>query len=272
MDNLQQFFRSTAWSMEKPSAYGPFHLLVMLVGFSLCVLLAWRLRNVSERGNRIVLLSVGLFLLVSEVYKQLFYVFVVQPDLGRGVSYPWWIFPFQLCSIPLYFCLIAPMLKKGTVQKSLYNFLMSFNMLGGFIAFFEPSGLFHEYVTLTAHALIWHMMLVFVGVYLLLSGRGGIEKKDFLQSCGVWLALCGVALILNFSLWEVSGQDIHMFFLGPGHSSIIVFKQISMTCGWVVCTLIYIPVVAIGSWLLWLGFRAIRLALNRRQQPETITQ
>jgi hypothetical protein len=271
VDTLQNLLRATDWAMEKPSAYGLFHILVMLGGFSLCVLLAWRLRNVSERGNRIILLAVGLFLLVSEVYKQLFYVFVVQPDLGRGISYPWCIFPFQLVSIPLYFCLIAPLLKKGAVQKSLYNFLMTFNMLGGFIAFFEPSGLFHEYVTLTAHALIWHMMLVFVGVYLLLSGRGGIEKKDFLQSCAVWVVLCGIALTLNFSLWDVSGQDIHMFFLGPGHSSIIVFKQISQMFGWVVCTLVYIPIVALGAWLLWLGFRAIRLALNRRQQQKTVT-
>ena len=159
---LSSFLTETAWMMEKPKAYGLFHLCFMLIGFFLCGFLAWKLRNLGEKGTRRVLLTVGVFLAVSEIYKQLFYTYVI-----GGGHYQWWIFPFQLCSIPMYFCLILPFIKQGKISRAMYTFLMTYNFLGGMISFFEPSGLFHEYWTLTLHALIWHMMLVFLGLLLL---------------------------------------------------------------------------------------------------------
>ena len=123
--------------MEIPPAYGAFHLIFMLSAFALSAFLAWRLRGVGDKGNKRIFLSVGIFLLVSEVYKQLMYCLVVDP----GGDYHWGEFPFQLCSMPMYFCVIIPLLKPGKVQKAMYNFLMMYNFLGGFIAFFEPSGM-----------------------------------------------------------------------------------------------------------------------------------
>ena len=69
---------ATAWEMTKPAAYGPFHLTFTAVGVFLCILIAHKLRHVSERGNQIVLFSVGMFLAVTEIYKQLFYTFYLE--------------------------------------------------------------------------------------------------------------------------------------------------------------------------------------------------
>ena len=111
MQFLEKLIEATAWGMEKPPAYGGFHLTFTFVGLAVCILLAYLLRNTGERGNRIVLWSVGGFLALTEIYKQLFYYFYIGDH-----SYQWWIFPFQLCSVPMYLCLIAPFLKKGKVQ------------------------------------------------------------------------------------------------------------------------------------------------------------
>lgn len=244
---LDRFMTATAWEMTPPKAYGPFHLIFTFVGVFLCILIAWRLRNLGERGNKILLCGVGAFLMLTEVYKQLFYYHYI----GNG-SYQWWIFPFQLCSVPMYFCVIAPFLKKGKVQSGMYHFMTTFNLLGGLMAFIEPSGIIHGYWTLTLHAFIWHMTLVFVGFYLLASGRYAQTRKDYLSAMVTFLCLCVVAFSINLIFRDVSGGSINMFFVGPSNSSLIVFKQISEACGWYVSTLLYIPTVCLGAYILFL--------------------
>ncbi len=244
---LRDLIEATAWEMEKPKAYGTFHLTFTLVGFVLCVFLAWRLRNLGEKGSRRLLLGVGAFLIVTEIYKQLFYYY----HIGGG-SYQWWIFPFQLCSIPMYFCVIAPLLRRGKLQHAMFCFMTTFNLLGGAISFAEPSGLVHEYWTLTLHAFLWHMCLVFVGFYLIASGRGARTLRDYRYAAITFGVLCVVAFGINLSLFNVSEGSINMFYVGPRNSPLIVFKQISEAAGWYVSTLLYIPAVCLGSFLIFL--------------------
>lgn len=248
IETIRALLSPTAWEMEIPRTYGLFHILVMVIGFSGCFFLAWRLRNLDERKNKAMILGFGIFLVVCEIYKQLMNEVVLYPNDG----YNWGNFSFQLCSIPMYLCLMIPMLKPGNLRRSLYSFLMTYNLLGGFIAFFEPSGLFHGHVTLTAHALIWHMLLVFLGAYIALSGRGCRDIRDYRRATVLFLVLCAVAFGINCGFWEISNHQIKMFFIGPGNSPIIVFKQISEWFGWYVSTLLYIPVVCLGAYLIYL--------------------
>jgi len=247
MQFLEKLIEATAWPMERPASYGPFHLIFTFVGLALCILAAYLLRKTDERGNRIVLWSVGGFLAITELYKQLFYYFYIGDH-----SYQWWIFPFQLCSVPMYLCLIAPFLKKGKVQSAMYHFMTTFNLLGGAIAFAEPSGLTHEYWTLTLHAFVWHMLLVFIGFYLIASGRGAKTMKDYGSSVVVFLCLAVVAFVINLIFWDVSQGSIKMFYVGPAESPLIVFKDIAKACGWYVCTAVYLPAVSAGAFLVFL--------------------
>ena len=50
----------------------------------------------------------GIIMLVSEIWKQYTLTFV----LGQG-HYNLWYLPFQLCSIPMYVCLLIPWVKKS---------------------------------------------------------------------------------------------------------------------------------------------------------------
>lgn len=254
---LDSVISATGWTMDVPKAYGLFHVLFMVIGFSVCALLAWRLRNIGHKANRIILLSIGIFLLLCELYKQLFYYYYLNED-----TYEWGIFPFHLCSIPMYLCIIAPLLKPGKLQKALYSFMMLYNLLGGGIAFLEPSGLLHGYWTLTLHALIWHMLLVFVGLYLYFSDRGGHTINDYRAATVVFLCLCALAFTINLSLRSISDGKINMFFIGPSNSPIIVFKQISELFGWYVSTALYIPAVCLGSYLCFLP----KYYLNKKRQ------
>ena len=244
---MDKFMAATAWEMTPPPAYGAFHLSFTFIGVALCILISYKLRNLGERGHKTVMLCVGLFLVITEIYKQCFYYFFREDH-----EYNFSIFPFQLCSVPMYLCLIAVFLKPGKIRDGIYGFMTTYNLLGGIMAFIEPSGITHKYWTLTLHAYLWHMSLIFIGVYLIMSGHFAKTKKDYIYATVTFLVLCAVAFTINVSLWEVSAGKINMFFVGPRNSSLAVFKDIAKNFGWYVSTLIYIPTVALGAYLIFL--------------------
>lgn len=244
---LERVMRASAWEMTPPPYYGTFHLTFTFVGIAVCILLAYFLRKTGEKGNRVVLLSTGLFLILTEIYKQIFSYYI----LGNG-SYQWGKFPFHLCSVPMYLCVIAPFLPKGRVRDGMYYFMTTFNLLGGLMAFIEPSGITHPYWFMTMHAYIWHMTLIFIGAYLIASGRFAKTMKDYRFAVVCFVILCAVAFGINLAAWKVSDGGINMFFVGPRNSSLVVFKQISERFGWYVSTLLYIPTVCLGAFLVFL--------------------
>ena len=244
---LDQFFETMAVTMTPPQAYGVFHITYTLFGFLLCALLAWRLRNVTDRTAGRILFGIGLFLGLSEVIKQFFYYYVIMDN-----AYSWGDFPFQLCSIPMYMCLIAPFLKPGKVQRGMYSFMVLYNLLGGAISFTEPSGLLHGHWFLTIHALMWHMLLVFIGLFLCFSNRGGNQLGDYHTATVTFLVMAACAFGLNCFVQYGLGEQMNMFFVGPGNSPLAVFSSFSKWFGWYVNTIIYIFAVCLGAYLIFI--------------------
>ena len=247
LSTLDAFFESVAWPMERIPAYGPFHILYTLIGFALCAFLAWKLRKVSDKTAGGILFSLGLLLALSEVFKQFFYFFVMMPN-----RYSWHDFPFQLCSVPMYMCLIVPWLKPGKLQRGMFSFMVLYNLLGGAISFTEPSGLLHEHWFLTIHALVWHMLLVFIGLFLCFSKRGGNRISDYKGATWTFIALCAIAFAMNCFVQFVLGESMNMFFVGPGNSPLAVFSLFSEWFGWYVNTAIYIFAVCLGAYIVFL--------------------
>ena len=247
LDTLDAFFESVSWPMDPFPSYGAFHILYTVIGFIVCGISAWKLRNFSEKTARRILFSIGLVLAVSELFKQLFYYFVMMEN-----RYSWGDFPFQLCSIPMYLCLIVPWLKTGKLQRGMYSFMVLYNLLGGAISFVEPSGLLLDHWFLTIHACVWHMLLVFIGLFICFSKRGGNLQSDYKGATYTFISLCGIAFALNCFVQFGLGEGMNMFFVGPGNSPIIVFKQFSEWFGWYINTPIYIFAVCLGAYLVFL--------------------
>ena len=243
---LDSFFESMAWRIEAPPAYGAFHILYTLIGFAVCGFTAWKLRNASSKVIGRILFFCGLVLILSEIVKQFFCYYVIADN-----TYNWGTFPFHLCSVPMYLCIIAPWLKPGKTQRAMYSFMVLYNLLGGAISFTEPSGLLQSHLFLTAHSCIWHMLLVFVGLLLCFSKQGGTTKHDYKTATVTFLVLCGIAFVLNCVVQFVFDGHMNMFFVGPGDSSIVVFKQISQLFGWYVNTPIYIFAVCLGAYIIF---------------------
>lgn len=256
---LEQWIFATAWPMTPPAAYGPFHLLFLVFGLGGSAMLAWILRRCGAVCCRRILLSAGLFLMVCETYKLLFYYYVI----GQG-HFQWWVFPFQLCSIPMYLCVAANLTRREAVRSAIYTFLCTYNLLGGFLALLEPSGLSHDYWTLTLHGFVWHTLLVFLGLFLILSGNGPRSLRDFGRATALFLLLCGIAFCINAALFNVSNGKINMFFVGPANNTIVVFRDIAARFGWYAATAVYIPCVCLGAGLI---FAVLRLLTQKSRIP-----
>jgi len=241
---IKALLTCTAWEMTKPKPYGMLHWLILLLGLPVCYIAARRFaRREQSRGDG-VLFGVGLILGVTELYKQLFHYYII-----NNGAYDWSIFPFQLCSVPMYLCLLLPLLPVCPLRQVVYDFMFTYNLLGGIMALLAPPGLCHEYWTLTAHAFLWHLLLVFLGLYLGMSGRARPDRTAFARATALFLVLCVIAFSINLELWEVSEGTANMFYIGPRNSPQPVFKIIAARFGWYVGTAVYLPAVSLGAWL-----------------------
>lgn len=180
---MENFLNATAWTMAEPKPYGLFHIVMLLVGIPVSIALAWKLRRVSDRSYHRILFAIAVILLLSELYKQLFHFYVMD-----NKTYDWWIFPFQLCSLPMYLCAILPFMKKSRWLIPLETFLMDFNLLGGLMALLVPDGLMHPYITLTLHAFVWHFLLLFVGCFIGFSRHGDTSLSGFIKPFRFYLS------------------------------------------------------------------------------------
>lgn len=251
---MTRFLHWTAWKMDMPAAYGPFHIICTALLLAITIFAAWRLRNTTEKQNRLVLITVGGFLLITEVYKILFHI-VVDP-YGWGF---WGVFPFQLCSVPMYLSIICAFLRKKHINHWLYEFMFAVNMFGGLMAFIEPSGIQHTYVTLTAHAYIWHMLLIFLGLYLYLSKRACMDRFSYIKAAVVYLASCALAQGLNL----IFAGKINCFYISPYiQSPLAVFKDIYAACGWFVNMLLLILALLIASAVVYYIGYFLRVKFN----------
>ena len=81
----------------------------------------------------------GFLMLLSEIWKQYCLTYIINDQ-----TYNWWYFPFQLCSIPMYVCLILPWCNSPRIRGVLLAFLMDFGLLGGIFTFLDTTGMYYS--------------------------------------------------------------------------------------------------------------------------------
>lgn len=253
MSFLECLLRLTAWPMTPPVLYGPFHLLAAFVGSAAAIWAAWlfspkdhpntNTRIHQQKFDRIMLIS-GVILLIGELYKQLMNFYVVNDHV-----YDWWIFPFQLCSLPMYLCPLLIMIHNEKRHRILCTFLLDFNMMGAVATFIDPSGIFHSYWTLTLHGILWHLMLIFVGFVIIFSHEADLTTRGFLRTLPLFAFFCLAAEVLNGILHRFSAANL--FYISPWEMSTqLLFGDIDRILGRPIGILLYILAMAAGAWLI----------------------
>ena len=224
-EGLRCILEITAWRMETPQMFGALHLALLSAAVCLPVFGVMRAKRLSSDRCVRLLTVCGWVLVILELYKQLFLFFVVH----NGV-YDWWYFPFQLCSVPMYLCILLPLIVRSELLKSaVLNFLASFTFVSAVAALVYPEDFLRSYVTLTLHGFIWHGILLFISLTSALTGIAALTKQGFARSVVLFISLCFVAVFINIyaepamaaahSAGLLSDQYAAMFYLNPYHLS-----------------------------------------------------
>src|SRR5574344_34970 len=140
-------------------------LSITIPGFILCIfflVLGIRFRNNKKAAN-ITVFCLGLLLLSTELYKQ------ICRNMMRGMQfgeYAFEIFPWQICSIPMFISLLMPLFRRRG-RDTLFMFMGVYSMMGGFFALFaNQQGLFGwGDVGIYVQTILWHVVLLWLGFF-----------------------------------------------------------------------------------------------------------
>lgn len=218
----------------------------------------FRLRSLPDRTADRILFACGLFLAVSETYKQLFLYYFINHR-----SYDWWFFPFQLCSLPMYLCLLLPFIKDRTVKTTLYTFMQDYNLLGGIAALLVPEGFLGIHWTLSVHGYVWHTMLILIGIFIFLTGRSALSGKGFARTIPVFVICCCIATLIN--IYAPGHGRADMFYISPYYPTTqIIFHDIALRIGILPANLLYLAVICLGGYVVHRAFRRISRILYHK--------
>lgn len=207
----------------------------------------------------------GIVMLLSEIWKQHCITFIINEH-----SYNWWYFPFQLCSIPMYLCLLLPFMPVK-IREVFLTFLMTFGLMGGSFTFFDTSGLHYSYAPLTVHSYLWHVLLIVIGISAgLCQNTRRLSRRNlrpetwetkntagtFSGSVLCYLVCCIIATVFNIIFHSYG--TINMFYISPYYAmEQKVFKNIALFTGNTAGIFIYIATNIIGAYLIYLIWRKV---------------
>ena len=207
-------------------------------------------RKMSASTERKIFGGAGIFLLGTEIIKQLMLTFVV-----NGGKYYWWYFPWQLCSIPMYVCLIAAATKKKGVFDACLSYLATFGLMGGIAAFFDTTGFVLTHPLLTVHSYVWHFVIIGVGIF------AAARRKSFyfLPALLIYLGSAAIAEIINVAAYDAGLRPINMFYISPRYDfTMIVLKELVPVIGNTWTIVVYIITCIAGAFLLNAGEKFLR--------------
>ena len=291
-------------------------MLIFLSGLAAAALAAWLACRLPLKKQNLLLNLLAVLFPLSEIWKQLLLTW------ANGGVYRWWYFPFQLCSMPLYLLplrqllllrlrqlhalrlrqshalhlrqLLALRLRRvpllSWLSSVLTDFLADFGLLAGLFAFADQTGMRYPLPALTLHSYLWHFAMIFLGLFLILSGQhsrsssaarqgsayapgqplsrsrraaheNGGEKvrksSGFLPAAILFLILAGIAELLNFLLR--SKGSIDMFYISPWEPSTqVVLRDIAARLGRGPEILLYLGLILLGAGLIHLCAAAFR--------------
>lgn len=196
----------------------------------------------------------GCAMFISELIKQLLLTFVV-----GGGHYDWWYFPFQLCSIPMYFLPLYRYLKSIQVKLVVLTFFMTYSLLGGVAVFFDTSGMHYSLAILTVHSYLWHILLIIIGVFsgVLLLKNTYPSPTLFLRATLLYGVCCMIAAFLNRII--SSFTNINLFYINPlFRMNQVFFRCIADQFGNTAGIACYLAGAVLGAFILYLFWNAIR--------------
>lgn len=201
-----------------PGAFSWFHLIWLVIMIVVCIALGLTVaRKRDQKADRIVVSVFSAILIVCEVFKQFFW-------FEFYGYYRFEIFPFQFCSVPIYVAFFASVIPWDNVRDICYRFLSFYGIIGGLAVMLIPNAVLYTYfVPMSIHAMLWHTVLVVMGVYLIISRGYGKNICEMYVPAIMFLCFVALAIIGNVLVYKLylgtpacqPGDRLSMFYISP---------------------------------------------------------
>ncbi len=249
-----------------PGMFSWFHLLwlaIMVIGcIVICLTVA---KKHSPRNDRIVIGIFSIVLLGCEIFKQLFW-------FEFYGYYRWEIFPFQFCSVPIYVSIVASLVPWDKARELCYRFLAFFGIIGGLAVMFVPTAVLYTYfIPMSLHAMLWHTVLVVMGVYLIASRGYGNKLKEMFSPWLMFLCFIVLAIIGNILVYKLhlgtpnchEGDNLSMFYISPYYPTQLPLLGAVQELSYPLFVVCYILFFSSFSMIVWGVAKLIRTIASR---------
>lgn len=216
MEWAEAFIRFFKTEITPPKPWGAYHLCCLAAMSALVVLLLVFSGKLQKRPRlvRALTAGIGLVLFAAELLKQVLYGLHIGEN-GVFWEYPWHIFPFQLCSTPLYVCLALLFMPEGKVRRALCAYLGTFGLFGGLTVMLHPNAVLNRFLFVDIHTMLWHVGLVVLGALQWAGGAINSKAGDFLGASVVFALFVLTAFLLNLCLPQLAEENFNMFYISP---------------------------------------------------------
>lgn len=219
MKILTELFTLFSAEMTEPASFGPFHFACVGVMLLLTAITCKAFKNCSDETLRRITAFVWIIVLTLEVYKHLIFGFEIED--GRFVwDYPWYIFPFQFCSSPLYILPIIAFSKREGLRTACIAYMMTFSLFAGLAVFCYPNDVFVETIGINIQTMVHHGSQILMGAFYAVRYRKRFSPKFFMGGVAVFCVMVAIAYALNISAYHIFpyfgiDETFNMFYISP---------------------------------------------------------
>ena len=225
MNALLDFLKT---KMQTPISFGLFHIISVIICIIVITLLIIKFKNCKDKTFRLIALISWIIMLTFEIYKQIVLSFD-KTESGYIFNYAWYVFPFQLCSTPLYVLPVIAFMKDSKIREYFVSYISTFALFGGLVVFIYPNDVFCEFTGINVQTMVHHGLQLVTGIFFAVHQRKKLNFKYFLKSIPVFIGLAVMALILNetiFAFFTNNGIEdkFNMFYISrhfPNHLPIL---------------------------------------------------
>ncbi len=254
----QNLYNIIFYSTGFPKIFGAFHIASIIVVILATVFATYKLKDASEQTFRKFLLIIWIVLWVGEIYREV--CFSLSLSGGEFVwDYAWFIFPFQLCSSPLYALPFVIFLKESKLRDGFLCFLSLWSFFGGASVMIYAGDVFLNVLGVSIQAMVHHGAQVLIGVLIAVRNGKKMNLKYFLGGLYVYLGFLGTAMLLNVAVYHIFAakgitDTFNMFFISPYFPCTLpVLSQIHAATSWGVVFPIYVLGFVLVAFIIYLA-------------------
>ncbi len=216
MENLLTFLGR---EIEVPKAGGIYHIVCIALAALVTFILCEAARNASDKFYKGTMFTLWIVMLALEIIKQFMFSHTVV-DGAVVFEYDWGIFPFQLCSTPLYVLPLLAFLPDSWLRDMFASYTMTFALIGGIAVFAVPKSVFTENAFINVQTMVHHGIQIISGIYTAVWYRKKLGIKFYLEGLIVFIGVFDIAMWLNTDFYMIlreagKAAGFNMFMINP---------------------------------------------------------